>query len=467
MKRLINILLHCTILLAALSCVKDGPIVTSADKITFAPYIPQTKTGFIDDFQKAGYEIKVYDYMKQGNTTGRYMDGVSIVSDADGNWDYKDDDAEFLWLDKTDHSFFGWLNMANNTLFTPSFDTGTRILSTGTIRFTAASQIYDFLYSNVEERSYEKQPADGSNPDTSPVDLQMNHLFSAFRLQIENYRNQTVGVISLQLKNLYTTKSATIDFTNSASVTFADQTQETITGTVQNLGKNGKYNPFNTTADAYFMIWPQTVAEFDNASLSITYQFDGRSYTKEWRLEDIKSDVTEWLPGKRYNYTIKFTDKEVELICNVVEWEKDEQLLDFADHVSVRAEGEIDWDETTLKTYNYETGEIVVKSNGAAANCTFTIDTPEGAVWTASLITIAGPSDAFSFVGDNFGPVGTQANLSIKANYTGTGQYQTTHKAYLQITVQTLDNRTIVVKDLIPDGKSYQSTGYTIIQDMI
>ena len=90
MKRLINILLHCTILMAALSCVKDGPIDTSVDKITFAPYIPQTKTGFIDDFQKAGYEIKVYDYMKQGNTTGRYMDGVSIVSDADGNWDYKD-----------------------------------------------------------------------------------------------------------------------------------------------------------------------------------------------------------------------------------------------------------------------------------------------------------------------------------------------------------------------------------------
>ena len=467
MKTMRNILIYCIAIVSALSCVKDGKIsdVTS-DAITFAPEVPETKA-FINGTFPSGSSIVVCDYMtKLDGTDGwYYIDQASIANPTTGKvWDYTSPtNPDYVWIYNTSHNFFGWLTSDGTT--TPNdvtWDASSRILSVPAKKFAANTTQYDFLYSDVVKRTFTRE-----NPDNATVDLQMNHLFSAFRLHIENYRNQTIEIKSVQLRNLYTTKSAQIDFNNSAAVTFSDKALETVTGTTQNLAKNGKYNPLNTTTDAYFMIWPQSGVEFDQALLSISYRFENKNYTKEWKLEEIQSDVTEWLPGKRYNYTIKFTDKEVELICNVVEWEKDEQLLDFADHVSVRAEGEIDWDETTLKAYNYETGEIVVKSNGAAANCTFTIDTPEGAVWTASLITIAGPSDAFSFVGDNFGPVGTQANLSIKANYTGTGQYQTTHKAYLQITVQTLDNRTIVVKDLIPDGKSYWSTGYTIIQDMI
>lgn len=465
MKRLINILLHCTILLAALSCVKDGPIDTSADKITFAPYIPQTKTGFIDDFQKAGYEIKVYDYMKQGNTTGRYMDGVSIVSDADGNWDYKDNGAEFLWLDKTDHSFFGWLNMANNTLFTPSFDTGTRILSTGTIRFTAASQIYDFLYSNVEERSYEKQPADGSNPDTSPVDLQMNHLFSAFRFDIQNFRAEDITINSIALKNIYTQKSAQISFGADPGVTYSNKDIYPI-NPLEELPvvlepESDEVNVFST-GENYHMVWPQSVTEFALATLVIEYEQDGRTADpKTIYLKDLTSEG-EWKAGNRYYYKISFTEKEILLTCTVENWKGNSEELDFTDVVTV--DQEMRWTDGTMFDLNTQTGEVIVWKDGSPAECSFQILTPLGATWHAALIPLdSGHTDAFAFVGPSSGPVGEPATLHIKA--TNNTPYAPTHKALLRIVVLTGDGRTIVVENLPPKGSNFHE--YTIIQNML
>ena len=158
-----NILIYCIALLTLFSCVKDGhDRDESADRITISPYIPQTKAnGFIEnsgDLNTSGYSMVVYDYMAKDNSTGWYMDGVTMECDANGGWHYSGDykDSEFLWLDKTNHRFFGWLIM-NSAVVAPSFSKDDMVLTIPDIEFKSDTPITDFMYSGVQTRDYERR----------------------------------------------------------------------------------------------------------------------------------------------------------------------------------------------------------------------------------------------------------------------------------------------------------------------
>lgn len=168
-----------------------------------------------------------------------------------------------------------------------------------------------------------------------------------------------------------------------------------------------------------------------------------------------------------YEYTINSIEQgnELNLVAVVKPWVPDEETIDFTDEVSVSAT--MNWDDDSVSSVNYDTGEVILYDDtDIEAICTFQIDTPMDATWTASLIPIAGNVDAFSWVDNSkYGLVGTGQPSTIKLKVNNQAPYAPQHKCKLRITVQTLDGRTIVVNNLVPDGKTYNE--FTIIQNSI
>lgn len=164
-----------------------------------------------------------------------------------------------------------------------------------------------------------------------------------------------------------------------------------------------------------------------------------------------------------YNISSITTGNELVLTCVVQPWIPREEIIDFTNEPSVSQT--ITW--SNVESVNYETGEVVLYNDtNIEAACTFQIDTPVGATWTSSLITIEGNTDAFSWVDNtNYGLVGTGQPSTIKLKVNRGTPLSPQHICKLRITVQTLDGRTIVVHNLVPEGKTYQE--FTIIQNSI
>lgn len=463
-----NIFIYCIALLTLFSCVKDGhDRDESADRITISPYIPQTKAdGFIEntvDLNTSGYSMVVYDYMAKDNSTGWYMDGVTMECDANGGWHYSGDyeDSEFLWLDKTNHRFFGWLIM-NTAVVAPSFSKDDMVLTIPDIEFKSDTPITDFMYSGVQTRDYEKAPADGSRPDISSVDLEMKHLFSAFRFYVKNQRGTPIEITSVTLKNIYTQKNAQISYGRTPEIlSYFPSDPVDITGKTDEITTGEHINAFGSD-DNYFMVWPQTTEEFASASVEVKFtQGGGAEQTKAFDLTELGQ--TEWQPGYRYSYNITFTDKEINLTCEVQDWEVLTENIEFSDQVTVSKT--LDWDENTVESCDETKGEVVLYTDDdMVAVVDFQINSPQGATWTASLIPIEGHQDAFTLVeGSKYGSVGTPSKIKIKVN--NQAPIAPRHVCILRITVQTADGRTIVVKNLVPEGKGYEE--FRIIQNLI
>lgn len=462
-----NIFIYCITLLTLFSCVKDGhDRDESADRITISPYIPQTKAnGFIEntgDLNTSGYSMVVYDYMAKDNSTGWYMDGVTMECDANGGWHYSGDyeDSEFLWLDKTNHRFFGWLIM-NSDIVKPSFVKDDMLLTIPDIEFKSDTPITDFMYSGVQTRYYEKAPADGSRPDISSVDLEMKHLFSAFRFYVKNQRGTAININSVTLKNIYTKKNAQISYGRTPEIlSYFPSDPVNITGKTGEITTGKHINAFGSD-DNYFMVWPQTTEEFASASVEVKFTQGGVAQTKTFDLTELGQ--TEWLPGYRYSYNITFTDKEIKLTCVVEDWQVVPEEIDFSDQVTVSKT--LDWDESTVESCDETKGEVVLYTDDdMVAVVDFQINSPQGATWTASLIPIEGHQDAFTLVdGSKYGSVGTPSQIKIKVN--NQAPIAPKHVCILRVTVQTADGRTIVVKNLVPEGKGYEE--FRIIQNLI
>lgn len=483
MRTLHKILLGFVALSALLSCTKEGHQDNMpAEKITFAPYLPETKTGFIDDINAGQYEMVVYDYMTKDNSAGWYMDGVGIVCDGQGNWSYSatTTEREYIWMDKSNHYFYGWLS-TSSALFTPpstpTFDEDNRELSIPKVTFGTSSPLYDFLYSSETYRYYSKDGSDATTGateaggDSSPVPLEMKHLFSAYRFKIQNKRGTDITVNSATLKGIQTTKSAIIYFSKGAAVQYQDVASADISGINQAFTLSAVTDPSaavtatnlfardDNGGNGFLMIWPQDDTEFASAQIVINYTEGGTTKDVTFMLKDL--GYTEWIPGQRYAYTITFTDKEIMLECVVQPWEYEEQEIDFSDEVTITER--MHW--SNVESINEATGEVVLyTSDEIVAEGRFKIDGPKGATWTASLIPLEGSIDAFSFVDDTkYGAVGVESTIKIKVN--NQAPIAPRHVCILRITVQTSDMRTIVVKELVQDGATYDE--FRLIQNLI
>ena len=466
-----------TLMSVFVSCVNEkGSHTAEGPKIMFMAEDLQSKA-FIDQINRSGNELVVYDYMTIGGQSEWYIDHIRIRCGVDGQevWDYVNDD-EYFWLYGSSHKCFGWLYSGpsgNNTVTFfkdhPEFEKETSKLPLPIYEFTLDSPVYDFLYSDITTREYSK-----ANPDASSVPLHMNHLFSAFRFKVRNVRMTEVVVNSVTLK-VVATKKAEIDFShqNDVAVSYSEigYGEFTIKNKIRLETMSDSYNifPMDDDNDAFRMIWPQTNEELQNALLTINYTEYTEEGTTEDKVQDFKLSkfADQWLSGKRYAYDVVFSDKEIALICNVEDWYKKTINLGFTEIVVVS--DKIQWNNSTLYSLDEEQGLVVLKGNGDAGECYFKIDEPDQAKWTASLISVEGATDAFSFVDPDDdtkvaktaeGDVGKIAKLKIKVNNTGTTD---TNKAKLRIIVHTADQRSIVVENLC---HGHDFTEYTIVQNM-
>ena len=103
------------------------------------------------------------------------------------------------------------------------------------------------------------------------------------------------------------------------------------------------------------------------------------------------------------------------------------------------------------------------------ATCYFNIQAPVGATWTASLIPLtASAMDAFSIVEETkHGVVGSADMQRIRIRVNNPDPISARNACKLRITVQTADGRSIVVKDLMPEGTDDGIEEFTIIQNLI
>ena len=481
--------------LVFLSCSReDRNDVLRGPVMSFTAGDPQTKV-FIEEINRSGNELVVYDYMTGIEGTldvigdaRWYIDHSRIHCAVDGQevWDYVAGD-EYFWLYGSNHNCFGWLFTGPSGYNTitffgehPHFDKNSFTLPLPAYKFTHESPLYDFLYSDVTKRSYTQ-----SNPDSSPIDLKLNHLFSAFRFTVRSVRKAPVTINSAVLK-VITKKQATIDFKDAvdgdsgekAVVRYSDESADTLQLKNRNhilTSGSPAINLFDRNdVEAFRMIWPQNETEFGSAVLDITYSetVEGqiRQQTKRFQLNGFPQK--EWLAGNKYSYELVFTDKEITLTCKVLPWNRKEIVLDFTEVVVVS--DKIQWHDNTISHLNEHTGEVLLfNDQNKPAECYFKIDAPQGARWIASLVPVAGKTDAFEFV-DSDGnvldePSGNVGEIGIiKVRVKNATDQTDTNKAKLRIVVKTAasaqDGEVIVVENLCP-GHDYNE--YTLVQNRI
>ncbi len=145
---------------------------------------------------------------------------------------------------------------------------------------------------------------------------------------------------------------------------------------------------------------------------------------------------------------------ELELVSQV--WQVETESWNYTETVTVKEEGIIKWTDGSCNIRNEAEVYMIYATT---AECTFTIDTPVGGTWYASLIPVSGNYDAFAFEGEASGEVGKPATLRIKATQDDVTENS---KAELQIVVRTIDGRTIVVNNLL--GEFSSKTRYTLVQ---
>lgn len=472
--------------------------------MSFTASDPQTKA-FIENISRSGNELVVYDYMT--GTAGIldvakadrwYIDHSRIHCTVDGQevWDFVSGD-EYFWLYGSNHNCFGWLFTGPSGYNTitffgehPHFEKDSFTLPLPAYKFTHESPLYDFLYSDVTKRSYTQ-----SNPDSSPIALKMNHLFSAFRFTVRSVREAPVTINSAVLR-VVTKKKATLDFKDAvdgvtggkAVVSYSEESADTLQLKNRNHileNSSPAINLFNRNdVEAFRMIWPQTETEFENAELEIRYTDAANSDEQVKTFQLNRFQQKEWLSGNRYSYELVFTDKEITLTCEVLPWRKKDITLDYTQVVVVS--DKIQWHDNTINHLDEHTGEVILfNDKKKPAECYFKIDAPQGATWIASIIPIAGMNtDAFEFVdpdkydstkedpytvldGKNppSGTVGLGQIARLKIRVKDPTSQTDINKARLRIVVKTAnDEQTIVVENLCA-GHDYNE--YTLVQNMI
>ena len=485
-----HIALLATVLLA-FSCQKNPlppttglPIVLSAREATDFPLNKGTFSAtkaLLDgeSFKAVGNKLRIYDYYTKGATstvaTGYYIDGATVQSTGSA-WPFTNNER-YEWTPDGVHKFFGWMveDVNAEELFTPSFNKERKILTIPQTTLTQSSSQYDFMYSNIAERDL-----NGDDPYFGEVPLEFKHLFTAFNLTADNQSTNIIKLKSVIVSGLKNSREAVIDYSG---------TQPIVTYT--SVGCSNKQFEFDMkgitlekkpipVSNGFQIMWPHTKADFKNTDIlpksiiTVVYDYietdDNGNVTlrKENERKDIKlENVSEWEAGKKHSLNLQFKDKEIVLQCSVQDWIPKEEVIDFTEQVSGSLPLTWDPDSVTPNGIILSEGKVILySSSDKIAKCRFRFETPRGATWTASLISIEGHQDAFMIVdGYKYGAVGIESEIWIKV--TNVDPISPRHACKLILTIQTVDGRTIPVKNMMPDGTPSNITEYTIIQNIV
>ena len=482
--RISHILIAVAAALAFLACDKNEPDMTDYP-ITMSITEAGNTKAILDEetFATQGNQLHIYDYYTpadQGTDPSYHINDI-VESRGSTTWPFVNN--RYSWTPDGVHKFYGWMhkdvNMPAAQQTAASFfgselnlDEDTQKLTLPAKTIAQNSTQFDFMYSNIYERNL------NTSPDfTSPVELEFSHLFTSFGVAAKNEsKNITYRLRSVTIEGLVTSCQATIDFRGKekASVSYNNPRNANGNNTADysytfnntRLQLSNQLTDLATSKSAeqdrvYNITWPMTAQQAGQVKITVVYD-TGRENDSATKVLTLSENA--WVAGKKNNVNIVFIDKEVHLICTVQDWTYEEEEMQFTDVVTVHEAGKIKWDENSINTLNMETGNIIIKGNGEPAIANFHIETPVGAMWHASLIgTGEGQIDAFEFVGPNYGEVGKEATIQIRAR--NLSDLAPTHKAILRITVVMGDGRTIVVNELAPKNANYKE--FTIVQNMI
>ena len=438
-----------------------------------------------ETFETPGNQIKIYDYYSDGSIAdGYYIDDI-IKCSTPGLWPFEGESHK--WTTDGVHNFFGWLiddaTLNNeNALFTPTFDGGSKVLSIPETTLGQNTPQFDFMYSNIHERNL------NTNPYFTAVPLEFSHLFTAFRVTAANNSSNIIKLKSVTISGLRDTRKATLDYSSGERPVVAYDKDAVDSKGSFTFEVNDEYVDKNlpaTNSDTgplvlsdYYLMWPHSKDDFKESgemragTITVVYDYietDSNGnvvFTQEDASKVVQlQDIAAWEAGKKYDLNLQFKDKEIILICLVQDWIPVEEDVDFSEQVY--ASKPLTWKEGTVEFDDPKSGRVFLFSDeDKVAECEFQIDSPKGATWTASLISIEGHPDAFSIVEDTkYGPVGIERSIKIKIN--NIDPISQRHVCKLRITIQTADGRTIVANNLMPDETDEEITEYTIIQNLI
>ena len=382
-----------------------------------------------------GYETTYpeTDPTTNGKAVAR-MVSWDVYDKTDPNNPVKKDAPE--WNSALDYTFFAWLAKDKNDKTPATFFSGTdafKFSGAGTdatgaptpaTLSIAAKQMpfdgsgFDFCYSDVVFREHN---ADAQQFDYSPVNLKLNHLFTAFAISASNNTGSKITIKNVKLYGLKDQKSATIEFdknetttdgtTKVTKVTLSDAacTFKTTPGYQQLLAESGgsvtpvelastesMANIIGTPSasdNMPILMWPQTAEELDadissatktGTYLEIVYK-KGTGSDKTCYLE-LPSTSGSWEAGKCYSMDLAFFETTVKIKLSVEPWDFVEKSYDYN---SVPALGSNGFKLSMTNTVAADSKDAV--ADATPVEITFALDTPKGATWLASVTN----TDAF------------------------------------------------------------------------
>lgn len=489
-----GILVLCGLLMASCSQDQLPAANEKADEISFQTTTSLTR-GLIGSLT-SGSEICLYGY-KDGNFlaagTDKALEGKTLAYrnfNGSNRWSVVNGDnpITYFWEGDGKYRFFGWLAKDPNGLVAPnnikwSAGYNDKVLTVNATLDKDYNQ-FDFLYSNVHERTLPTQSK------SDPVALEMNHLFTAFGIGISNTSEDDITVKSVTLRTIHDKGSATIDFSKTpcevkygtTSISRNPDTNpfRTYSSDVgYTVSKDGGvvYNIFNPSATKkeYYIVWRQDkdnfpILTFDNDDaetdaddelfpLILVYEADGQNFKKRMQLPQM-----DWEPGKLNYFNILVADKLVEITATVKDWKYAHADVDFNEStVTVKEDNHLIWDGNTC-IVNDVAKKVYVK-NGQPVEGTFTIDTPTGGKWRVSLegdVTAFTIMDDAAPTDDGFGPIdGKQHRIRVVPLITNPDR---DYSVTLKFVAVTADSKTYPADDMVQDcNGDDKADKYTIV----
>ena len=353
-----RILSSALLILAVLSCNKEltGPA------IAFWPYDEQETKALLSNegLKTENNRIRILDVVTGFSGSASWMGESPYYIDDNllytGNPVWEFESGRFYpWTTDGSHHFFGWLgydaslDITAEAFFGTSnlYDAANQVLSIPTLEMGADTPIFDFLYTGLP-------PVDASTRSSgTPVDLPLEHLFSAIGLTINNTSGNRVLLKSVVLKGMKNRRSARIDFTGSTPyVTTADisSTDVILYASSNPLGDsydNRDYVLPLSEEKPFLLMWPQTFVDLEGAQLLVEYNIqdalgvisDDLSATLDLSSQPVfRTSSTGMDAGTRYSFLLQFKKSTLDLYTRALPWEYEEYDWDYSEH-SISARG--------------------------------------------------------------------------------------------------------------------------------
>lgn len=335
-----------TLMLLALSCSKTDQATAPAEGIRFAGPVETKATD-------AANHSDIFQVRDWYNNSSYLIENT--LEYKNNTWDYGTSNT-YEWKNGT-HRFFGWLqkddSYTTSSLFGPSFGLSGTTLNIPSLTMNNQVRQYDFLYSNVVERStYDN--------DYSDVPLVFNHLFAQVAISFmispttaDGERPITLYQVYLN-NNLKNAKSASIDFSTAGkpTVTYDNEAADGYFATPANFESLGQYDRNSVPIDvlgqiqvaskAFYYVWPTEEADLQDV-ITVVYRIDGDSYTRTSVMSFPKG--TKWEAGNKYQYTITYMGGILKIVDSILPWDYSETTTSVEEQ-SVMAKW-MGWDSST------------------------------------------------------------------------------------------------------------------------